>query len=117
MAARHKHTRDEPVRRPPATTPEGRENQLVSAAVDLAERQILDGTASSQVITHFLKLGSTREQLEQERLRHENELLRVKKESLERADRMEDLFADAIKAMSMYQGADEPGDAYDDYDD
>ncbi len=117
MATRRHRQPDEPLRRPPAITPEGRENQLISLTVDLAERQIREGTASSQVMTHFLKMGSTREILEQERIRHENELLKVKKESLERADRMEDLFADAIKAMSMYQGNDEPGDDLDDFDD
>lgn len=114
MATRRNKHHDDVPRRPPATTPEGRENQLISAAVDLVEKQIYDGSASSQVLTHFLKLGSTREQLEQERLRHENELLKVKKESLERADRMEDLFAEAIKAMSMYQGTTEPEEDFDD---
>ena len=80
-----KRRSSEPTNRRPkrATTPEGREGQLVSEAIDLAERQIRAGTASSQVITHFLKLGSTREQLEQQRLQHENELTRVKIEALE----------------------------------
>lgn len=89
-------------RRRPATTPEGRENQLVSAAIDLAERQIGDGTASAQVLTHYLKLGSTRERLEQERLRNENELLKAKVDQLASAARVEELYADAIKAMSTY---------------
>lgn len=114
MASRRNARHEDHPRRPPATTPEGRENQLVSAAVDLAERQILDGTASSQVITHFLKLGSTREQLEQERLRHENELLKVKKEAIESAARMEELYASAIGAMRAYQGADDPDETFDD---
>lgn len=114
MATRRNRHHDETPRRPPATTPEGRENQLISAAVDLAERQIHEGTASSQVITHFLKLGSTREQLEQERLRHENELLKVKKEAIESAARMEELYSAAIGAMRAYQGADEPEEAFDD---
>jgi hypothetical protein len=59
---------DRPQRRP-AMTEEGRESQMVSLAMDLAETQIVDGTASAQVITHYLKLGSSREKLEQERLR------------------------------------------------
>lgn len=94
-------------RRPPATTPEARENQLISAAVDLAEEQILNGTASSQVITHYLKLGTTRERLEQERLRRENILLEKKSEALESGKHLEELFDQAIKAMRSYQGAEE----------
>lgn len=91
-------------RRKPATTPEGRENELISAAHDLAEEQIRNGQASSQVITHFLKLGSSRERLEQERIAHENELLQVKREALQRADRMESLMIEAVNAMRSYQG-------------
>ena len=91
-------------RRKPATTPEARENELISAAHDLAEEQIRTGQASSQVITHFLKLGSSRERLEQERIAHENQLLVVKAEALERADRMESLMLDAVNAMRSYQG-------------
>lgn len=90
--------------RKPATTPAARENELVSAAHDLAEEQIRTGQASSQVITHFLKLGSSRERLEQERIQHENELLQVKRESLQRADRMESLMLEAVNAMRSYQG-------------
>jgi hypothetical protein len=90
--------------RKPATTPEGRENELVSQAVDLAEKQIRSGTASSQVITHFLKLGSTRERLEQERLEHENELTRVKIEALESQKRVEELYMEALTAMRSYAG-------------
>lgn len=93
-------------RRParPASTPEGRENQLIAGAYDLAERQIREGTASSQVITHFLKLGSSREKLEQERLANENELLSVKKEALEAQARVEGLIGDALEAMRSYTG-------------
>jgi hypothetical protein len=90
--------------RRPATTPEGRENEMVSAAIDLAEQQILSGTASSQVITHFLKLGSTRERLEQQRLEHENELTRVKIEALESQKRVEELYMEALSAMRSYAG-------------
>jgi hypothetical protein len=95
-------------RRKPATTPEGRENELVSQAVDLAEKQIRSGTASSQVITHFLKLGSTRERLEQQRLEHENELTRVKIEALESQKRVEELYMEALTAMRSYAGDLEP---------
>jgi len=114
MPPRRRSESNSSARRPPATTPEGRENQLISLAVDLAERQLQEGTASSQVISHLLKLGSTREVLEQERLRHENELLKVKAEQIQAAARMEELYADAIGAMRAYQGADEPDEAFDD---
>lgn len=104
MPARRSKTKEEETRRKPATTPEGRENQMVSAAIDLAEEQIRRGTASSQVITHFLKLGSTRERLEQQRLEHENELTRVKIESLEGQKRVEELYMEALNAMRSYSG-------------
>lgn len=90
--------------RPPATTPEGRENQLISRAVDLAEKQLTDGTASAQVITHYLKLGSSREKLEQERLARENELLQVKAEAIASAKRVEELYTNALNAMREYAG-------------
>lgn len=92
----------------PAVTEEGRENQLVSLAIDLAERQLLEGTASSQVITHYLKLGSTRERLEQERLHRENLLLEGKVEMLASAKRVEELYAEALNAMRAYSGKDVP---------
>jgi hypothetical protein len=91
-------------RRKPPTTPEGKENEMVSLAIDLAEKQIREGTASSQVITHFLKLGSTREQLEQQRLEHENELTRVKIEAIESQKRVEELYMEALTAMRSYAG-------------
>lgn len=96
----------------PALTPEARESQIISLAYDRAEQQILDGTASSQVITHFLKLGSTRAELENERLKQENELLRAKTESLQSAKNIEELYSKAIKAMRDYSGH---GDMDDDY--
>lgn len=92
--------------RPPATTPEGRENQLIAAAVDLAEKQIREGKASSQVITHFLKLATTREKLEQEKLKGENELLKARVESLASAARVEELYKNALEAMRSYAGRD-----------
>lgn len=104
MPARRRSSEPKQTRRKPATSPEGRENQLVSDAIDLAEKQIRSGTASSQVITHFLKLGSTRERLEQQRLEHENELTRVKIEALESAQRVEELYKEALSAMRSYSG-------------
>jgi len=103
-------------RRPPATTPEGRENQLIGHAVDLAEKQLLDGTASAQVISHYLKLGSSRERLEQERLARENELLQAKAEALASAKRVEEMYGQALIAMRSYTGQ-EPQETLDDFED
>ena len=86
----------------PATTPEARENQLISLAVDLAEQQLRDGSASSQVITHFLKLGSTREQAELEKLKRENALLKAKTDMIESTARTEELYTKALSAMKSY---------------
>jgi hypothetical protein len=91
-------------RRRPATSPEQREMQLADVAYDLAEEQIRAGTASSQVLTHFLKVGSSRERLEQERMRHEVELMEVKKEQLEGQKRVEELYVNALEAMRGYSG-------------
>ena len=96
----------------PALTPEARENQMISLAVDLAEQQLRNGTASSQVITHFLKLGTTVAQLEKEKLEQENKLLQARTEALESAKRVEELYEDAIKAMKKYSGG---GDSDEDY--
>lgn len=90
--------------RRPATTPEGRENQLISLAIDLAERQLAEGSAASQVITHFLKLASTREKLEQERLQRENLLLSAKVEQIASGKRIEELYETALNAMREYSG-------------
>ena len=106
MPARRRRTESEQTpRKPPATTPEGREQEVISQAIDLAEQQIRDGNASSQVITHFLKLGSSREQLEQQRLEHENELTRVKIEAIESQKRVEELYMEALQAMRNYAGS------------
>ena len=88
----------------PATTLEGREDQLIALSVDLAEKQLREGKASSQVITHFLKLGTTRERLEQEKLRQENEVLKAKAEALASAKRYEELVGEALEAMRSYKG-------------
>ncbi len=87
--------------RRPATTQEGRENQLISLASDLAERQLVAGNASAQVITHFLKLGSTREKLEQERLHRENLLLSAKVEQIASSRRIEELYETALKRYAF----------------
>lgn len=100
--------------RAPARTPEARELELSSMAYDLAEDQIRSGTASSQVVTHFLKAGSMRERIELEQKRHEIELMEAKKEQMQGQKRVEELFVHAIEAMRSYQGGPpaelEPGD-------
>lgn len=90
--------------RRPAMTPDARENQMINLAVDLAEKQLEEGTASSQVITHFLKLGSSKERLEREKLEEENKLLRAKTENLQSQKRVEELYAEALAAMRRYNG-------------
>ena len=88
----------------PALTPEARENQLISLAVDLAEKQLLEGTASSQVITHYLKLGTTKEKLEREILEKQKALIEAKTENLQSAKRIEELYKNALDAMKNYSG-------------
>lgn len=118
MVARRQSKPDPQVsRRRPATTPEGRENQLISAAVELAERQLLDGTASAQVISHYLKLGSSREKLEQHRIGLENELLKAKAESIASAQRVEELYKTALNAMRTYSGHEPMEVNHDEYED
>lgn len=89
----------------PAATPEEREKQIIAAAYDLAEKQILEGTASSQVISHFLKLGSTKEQLERRRLEKEVELIEAKTSNLQSAKSVEELYKNALEAMKNYSGS------------
>ena len=94
----------------PALTPEARENQMIALAVDLAEQQLRDGTASSQVITHYLKLGSTKERVEKEILEKQKELIAAKTEALHSAKRVEELYTEAIKAMRRYNGQGDTND-------
>lgn len=94
----------------PALTPDAREKQMIALAVDVAEKQLREGTASSQVITHYLKLGSMREKLERERLEEENKLLRAKTKAIEDAADMKELYEEAIKSMQIYQGKGDPSD-------
>ena len=96
----------------PALTPEARENQMISLAVDLAEKELREGTASSQVITHYLKLGSTRERLERAKLEEENKLLRARTKAIEEAADMKDLYEKAIKAMQRYSGNGDDDEEY-----
>lgn len=96
----------------PALTAEARETQLTSLAVDLAEKQLLEGTASSQIIAHFLKVGSTRERLELERLREENGLLKAKTKALASTEDAKVLLEKALRAFTEYSGEADPDDEY-----
>ena len=97
----------------PAITPEARENQLISLATDLAEEQLRAGTASSQVITHYLKLGSTKERIEKEILEKQKELIEAKTQNLQSAKRIEELYSNALNAMRDYSGhGTDDGDEY-----
>ena len=94
----------------PGLTPESREDQLVALAINLAEQQLLDGTASSQVISHFLKIGSTKERIEREILKEQKDLIKAKTEVLKSEKRTEELYDEAIKAMRRYSGQEVIGD-------
>ena len=91
------------VKRRPAITPEARENQLIALAIDLAEKQLIEGTASSQVITHYLKLGSTKERIEKEILEKQKELISAKTEAIQSAKTIEELYKNALEAMISYR--------------
>lgn len=91
-------------RRRPGLTPEARENQIIADAYDLAEQQIRNGTASSQVLTHFLKIGSTKMELEKIKLMHDIELAKAKTDAIQASQHSEELYENAIKAMQRYSG-------------
>lgn len=110
VKARVTNSSDSTRKRRPALSPEARENQMISLAVDLAEKQLQEGTASSQVITHFLKLATTRAQLEKEKLQQENKLLSAKTAAIESQKRVEELYANALRAMKGYSGQGESDD-------
>lgn len=109
------HYLDRPMR--PALTPEARENQLISLAIDLVEQRLRDGTASSQETTHFLKLATQKSKLERERQELENELIKAKTQNLRDQADMKVLYADAIAAMRKYggYGGETEDEEYDDY--
>lgn len=88
----------------PALTPESREDQLVALAINLAEKQLLEGTASAQVISHFLKIGSTKERIEKEILEEQKDLIKAKTEALKSEKRVEELYEEALNAMRRYAG-------------
>ena len=89
---------------PPALTPEAAEAQMISLAMDCAKQQLIDGTASSQVITHFLKLGTQKHKAEMEKMRLETELVRARTESIKANAKSEEMFKEAMEAMKRYSG-------------
>ena len=91
----------------PALSPEARENQMISLAVDLVEKRLREGTASSAETTYYLRLSGSKARLEKEKLEEENKLLRAKTEALQAAKNTEEMYAEAIKAMGIYSGKDE----------
>ncbi len=100
----------------PTLSPEAQESRLISLSMDAAESQLLDGTASSQIIVHFLKLGTVKAELECEKLRKENALLEAKKSHIESMERSEELFKKALSAFSKYQGRTDVDEEYDEYE-
>ena len=110
MAAMEKVTANTTRKRPPATTPESRENQMIALAMDVVEERLRNGTASSQETTHFLKLGSIKERKELALLEQELELKKAKTEAIQSAKRVEELYSKALKAMKSYTGAEEGDD-------
>lgn len=101
----------------PGESLESRENRLILLATNLVERRLREGTASSQEVTHFLKLGTTRERLEQERIRNENALSQAKKASLEAEQRRDEIYEKALTEFRSYIGSPDKSDDYDYYDD
>lgn len=101
-------------RRPPALTPEARENQIIAAAYDLAEKRIRDGSASAMEVTYFLKLGSAREKEERRLLAERTRLATAKAEAIDRGREQEQMYTDAINAMRRYSGHGDE-EFYDDY--
>ena len=102
-----KKSREDQPKIRPALTPEARESQLISLAVDLVEQRLLNGTASSQETTHFLKLASMKNRLEIQKLQEQNKFLQAKTEALQSANRVEQLYSEDISVMRSCGGGGE----------
>ena len=113
MAKVKKTTSEEPKSFRPALTPEARENQIISLAMNTAEQRIRDNTASDTLVCHFLKLGTSKYQLELEKLRSEEKLNQAKIDSIKSSEEQDELYKQAITAMMDYSGSGEVGDDYD----
>lgn len=103
MRTSKKVAREPEFQAPPTLTPAGREARMIAYAMDLAEEQLRNGTASSQVITHFLKLGTETAKLELERLQNENKLIQAKADEINSKKENKELYAQALQAMSRYR--------------
>ena len=114
MANNHGSTMKSSRNSPPATTPEGREKQLISLAMDLAEKRMRAGTASAQEVTHFLKLGSVNANYELEILKQQKELMTAKTDQIRQTQKVDELYTKAIAAFTKYSGNQEVVDP-DDY--
>ena len=99
----------------PALTPEARESQLISLAYDLVEQRLLEGTATSQETTYFLKLASSKTRLENEKLIEENKLLRAKTEAVQSEKKNEEFYGKVLAALKKYNGQSRQDDEYDEY--
>ena len=108
--ARRKSDKNSSISMRPALTPEARENQLIALAVELAEKQLREGTASSQVITHYLKLGSTKEKIEKEILEKQKTLIEAKTHKIQSDQRVEEIYSEALEAMRSYRSRDTSND-------
>ena len=97
----------------PGSTPEARESQMIALAVDCAERQMREGTASATVICHYLKLGTERERLEREQLRNQNKLIEAKTKNLQSIEETRQLLDQAMRAFTTYKGTEDDSDAFD----
>lgn len=108
-------SKEEPLsKRPPATTPEGREHQLTALAMEAIEKRIRNGTASAQELTYFAKLGSPNAKLERQILEKQKELLEAKTAAIRSQERVEELYINALSAMRNYSGHPDKGDEYED---
>lgn len=98
-----KATESRPKKLRPALSPEAEENQMIALAMNQAKKQLLEGTASSQIVVHYLKLASSKEKLEQQIAEQNLELLKAKTEAIQSAKRVEEMYSEAIKAMQEYR--------------
>jgi hypothetical protein len=116
MAARHFKEPTEPEPKKPrprrATTPEGREQQMIALAVDVAEDMMRSGNPPAQVVTHYLKIGSTRERVELDLKREEIEVAKMRRETMAAAQRIESVYEEALAAMKFYKGGASPEGEY-----
>lgn len=110
MPAKDEEKKPAAQRQRPATTPEDREKQMINYAEQLAEEQLLDKTASAQVVIHYLKLGSTREGKEQQKLRNENLRLEAQVAEIHSRQNSEQMLAEVLKAVRTYAGVDDDED-------